>query len=289
MKEIPWIIMAMGGLAGFVVPFFLAFLWEIRVKRINDSAGIEDDAKIPIIGEIASLPTRRIGVRNGIHTAGIRLFEESIDSLRTSFMVADQLKDSRVIVITSAVSQEGKTSVVSQLAISIARATGKRTLLVDGDMRSPDIHKVFSTNGQSEDFIGLSDVLADDVDLADVVRETFTKNLDVLPAGRLRCSAHTLVGNGHFKGFLNRAANLYEYILLDTPPLLAAAESVVMASHADASILCAMRGTSRLGQVRKAYRRLVQANADPAGVVLSGIPLKKYAYDYGEYYDRSDP
>ncbi len=277
---VPWKKMFAGGGAVFLIPFGLALLWEIRVRRISDSQSLEDSAHLPIIGEVAALPVRRVGSSTKRISHGTWMFEESIESLRTSLMVDERLRDAKVFAVTSAKSQEGKTSVAAQLAVSIARSTGKRTVIVDGDMRSPDLHNIFDI---SVDDAGLAEVLADECSLADAIATTRTAHLDVLPAGQLRCTPHSLVGNGHFKGFLNELKKEYDYIVLDTPPLLAAAESVVMAKHADASLLCAMRDTSRLDQVRKAYQRLDQASANPIGVVLSGVPVRHYAYRYGDY------
>ncbi len=279
-EVIPWKKMFAGGGAVFLIPFGIALLWEIRVRRISDSQTLEESARLPIIGEVAALPVRRLGGDNKRVSHGVWMFEESIDSLRTSLMVDENLQDARVFAVTSAKSQEGKTSVAAQLAVSIARSTGKRTVIVDGDMRSPDLHNIFDTD---PDAPGLAEVLTDECSLNDAVVETQTDHLDVLPAGQLCCNPHSLVGNGHFKGFLKNLLKEYDYVVLDTPPLLAASESVIMAKHADASLLCAMRDTSRLDQVRKAYARLDQANANPVGVVLSGVPVRHYAYRYGDY------
>ncbi len=271
--------MVAAGGAVFFIPFGLALLWEIRVRRVSDPSTVEESANIPIVGEIASLPTRRIGTRNG-HSSSLWMFEESIDSLRTTLMVDADIADARVFAVTSAVSQEGKTSVAAQLAVSIARATGKRTVIVDGDMRAPDLHNIFDVEPDSA---GLAEVLSEECSLDDAISDTATDNLDVLPAGQLRCNPHSLVGNGHFESFLNQLKQEYTYIVLDTPPLLAAAESVMIAKHADASLLCAMRDSSRLDQLRKAYHRLQKAQAHPVGVVLNGIPTRHYAYRYGSY------
>lgn len=278
-SEVPWKKIFMAGGAAFLFPFGIALLWEFRIRRVSDSAVLEDSGRIPIVGEVASLPVRRVS-RTRQRSGGVWMFEESIDALRTHLMVDDRLEEARAFAITSAVSQEGKTSVAAQLAVSIARSTGKRTVIIDGDMRSPDLHNIFDVEGNG---IGLAEVLSDEVSVDDAVARTQTDNLDVLPAGQLRCNPHSLVGNGHFKGLLKALRARYDYVVLDTPPLLAASESLVMAKHCDVSLLCAMRHTSRLDQVRKAYERLQQANANPVGVVLNGIPIRHYASRYGDY------
>ena len=116
-----------GGLS-LIFPLGLAFLWELRVRRVSDGQVLEQASQLPVIGQIASLPVRRR--KNSQSSADLLLFEESIDSLRTSLTLSDSMQDMQVLTVTSAASQEGKTSVASQLAVSIARSTGETTLLI---------------------------------------------------------------------------------------------------------------------------------------------------------------
>ena len=267
--------MLMFGGGVFVLPFFLALLWEMSLRRVSHSEEIEKDSTLPVVGEIASLPSRH---RNAAGDQEAWLFEESIDSLRTGLVLSESLCDAAVFAVTSAGSQEGKTSVASQLAVSIARATGEMTLLIDGDMRAPDIQNVFHTELEP----GLSEIL-EGANVADAIITNWSSNLHLLPAGRLRSSPHRLTGGGNFDSLIHTLRSMYRYIVIDTPPVLPASESLVMAQAADASLVCAMRNYSRLDQVRAVYRRLEGANANPIGVVLNGVPTKRYAYAYGKY------
>lgn len=277
-ERMPWKQVTVFGFGAFCIPFALALLWEMRVRRVSDTTALEQTSHLPVIGEIASLPMRRQGeVVNG--HPGVWLFEESVDSLRTGITLSEDLKDARVMAVTSACSQEGKTSISSQLAVSLARATGRSTLVIDGDMRSPDLHVVFDADSEG----GLAGLLKGDVTIDQAIVATFSAGLDLLPAGRLHANPHRLVGDGHFKGLLRDLLKRYHYIVIDTPPILSAAESLVMAKAADATLVCAMRNTSRVDQVRRAYSKLTQAGANPVGVVLNGVPTKRYEYAYGKY------
>jgi len=185
----------------------------------------------------------------------------------------------KVLAVTSASKQEGKTSISSQLAVSIARASGAPTLLIDGDMRSPDIHNVFEIPLEP----GFAQVLGRECTLEDAIVTGWNEHLHILPAGRLLASPHKLLGNGELKELLDSVRSAYRYIILDTPPILAASESLVMARAADASLVCAMRDTSRVDRVRMAHERLVAAGSQPIGTVLNGVPTSRYAYRYGTY------
>lgn len=255
------------------LPFGLALLWEIRVRRVSHAGDVEQQSKVPVVGEIANLPVQRA---NG---DSAWLFEESIDSLRTCLVLSEPLKDARVFAVTSAASQEGKTSVASQLAVSIARSTGELTLLVDGDMRSPDVHNVFHTELEP----GLSQLLDGNCSLEDAVITDWSAGLHLLPAGQLHSSPHRLAGSGAFNELMELLRGRYRYIIVDTPPVLPASEALVMAKAADASLVCAMRNYSRLNQIRAVYDRLDAADANPVGVVLNGVPARRYAYSYGKY------
>ncbi|MHB0954818.1 MAG: polysaccharide biosynthesis tyrosine autokinase [Pirellulaceae bacterium] len=282
-KEVlPWKRLYMLCMGLFGLPFGLAVGWELYVRRVGDADRLEQDTQLSVVGEISRLPTRS----SGLYGFGARrvereltMFEESIDSLRTSLLLSESLKDMKVILVTSAASGEGKTSVAVQLAVSLARASGKRTLLVDGDMRSPDIHRLLGLSLEP----GLCDVLSGDVSFEEAVQTEYNNQVHVLTAGRIKTSPHRLVGNGTLRPMFDAFRAAYDYIVVDSPPILAVSESLVLAKQADASLVCAMRDTSRVDQVRRAYNRLLAASGQPVGVVLNGVPTDHYYRRYGSY------
>lgn len=279
---VPYKQMVLLSLVCLCLPFGLAILWERVVRRVSDIEHIEQDPSLEVIGEIACLPVR-VGASRGSSSRrvgrGLRMFEESIDSLRTSLMLSEVMQDGRVVLVTSATTREGKTTVAAQLAVSIARASGQPTLLIDADMRSPDIHKVFEIPLEP----GLAKVLGRECTLEDAVVSNWGNHVDLLPAGRLHASPHKLLGNGAANLFLEEIPAAYRYVIIDTPPVLAASESLVLASVADVCLVCAMRDVSRVDQVRRTCQRLVAAGTPAIGAVLNGIPAKQYAYRYGSY------
>jgi capsular exopolysaccharide synthesis family protein len=209
----------------------------------------------------------------------VLLFEESIDGLRTYLTLTESLRGLRVLAVTSASSKEGKTSLAAQLAVSIARATGERILLIDGDMRAPDIHKIFDKDLSP----GLSEVLRNECPIEEAIETGFSEKMHILTAGRLTGSPHRLLGNDEFPQLLEKLCLIYRYIIVDTPPILPASEALVMARAADAAVLCVRRDYSRMDQVKEAFRRMAGAGIRSAGAVLNGIPIKHYAYKYGNY------
>jgi receptor protein-tyrosine kinase len=201
----------------------------------------------------------------------------------------DASRGRRIFAVTSAISREGKTSLAAQLAVSIASSTGRPTLLIDGDMRSPDIHRIFDVDLSP----GLTDVLSGKTPLEEALETDVSKELHLLTAGRLSSSPHLLTGGSEFSATLEKLRTMYDNIVIDTPPILPASESLVIAAAADVTVLCVRRDYSRVDQVSEAVKRLTASGAKIAGAVLNGVPTQQYAYRYGSYYytkvnDRAD-
>ncbi len=207
------------------------------------------------------------------------MFEESIDSLRTGLLLSNEDHNIQVLAVASAVSGEGKTSIASQLAVSMARSNGQPVLLIDGDMRAPDMHQIFGIPLSP----GLSDVLSETVSLEEAINRSWSENLHLLPAGLLDRSPHMLLGTTAFELLLDDVRLSYRYIVIDTPPILGASESLVIAKHSDSTLVCAMRDYSREHHVRLAHRRLQATGAETIGTVLNGVPVRSYGYRYGNY------
>ncbi len=263
----------------FFVPFALAIGWEQLFRRVTSRGQLEGVNRLCVVGEVASLPAKRRGPRQKNQTErNVLLFEESVDSLRTHLSLGKS-QGLRILAITSAVSQEGKTTLAAQLAVSIARATGEMTLLIDGDMRSPEIHEIFDTELSP----GLAEVLRGECPAEEAIETGFSEKLHVFTAGRLTVSPHQLLGNGEFTTLLKNLGEVYRHIIIDTPPILPASEALVMARAADTAVLCARRDYSRIDQVDEAYRRMIAAGVNTAGAVLNGLPLHQYAFKYGSY------
>ncbi len=250
----PYRNMFMAGLIGFCFPFALAIAWEIRARRIGCPEDLERQLHLAVLGEIARLPSRghanprseraRIG-------AELRVFEESVDSLRTALTLSDDLRNMRILAITSAANHEGKTSVASQLALSLARATGKTTLLIDGDMRSPDVHQVFGVARGP----GLAEVLSAECTLGDAIVATHNPNVHLLPAGRLKVSPHRLLGNGAWKSLLAQVP-----------------EKLRLRDHRHSARACRQRGPGA-GEIGRRRADLRHARREPRGPGEEGLQL----------------
>ena len=261
-----------GGIAT-LMPFLLGLLLELKSGRISDS-GVCDDNGLQVLGEVARLP---VGGQSG---RGRRVFEESIDTLRAGLFLSLETSQTRSLAVISSMSGEGKSSVSSQLALSIAKATGKTVLLVDADLRCPDQHHIFGLDLSP----GLTGVLTHETSFNDAVNRSLGDLIHILPAGKLTESPHRLLDAKRMSSFVQAALKKYAYVVIDTSPVLSAGEAIAVASVTDAALLCVMRDVSRLDSVKKAQRRLEAAGANLVGTVFSGVSARQYTYQYGDYH-----
>lgn len=279
-EKLPYKNMLMIFMVGLAAPFGLAVLKEALTVKVSGREQLELQSNTPVLAEISQLPKRRtMSPGNSTVSTSLRMYEESIDSLRTNIMLPNNSDDIKVIVVSSACSREGKTSVACQLAISLARSSGRKTLLIDGDMRSPDIHNVFEVPKSP----GLAEVLNRDIPLKDAINREWSDSVHLLTAGTLMTSPHKLLGTNVFDKLMKGVRGRYRYVVLDTPPVLAASEALVMAKQADVSLVCAMRDVSRISQVQSVVERLESVGASPMGTVLNGVSASYYSYHYGHY------
>lgn len=286
-EPVPYAMLGAAGAGSFCLPFVLALFWDRKTRRIAEREEIQEEIHLPVVGEITMLPVKPAGSRRKSSERYERergMFEESVDYVRTSLLLSQGLEKLQVIAVASAISREGKTSLASHLAVSLARSSPEAVLLIDADMRSPDIHELFEIAAQP----GLAEVLDGRRTLGEAVVETWTKNLHVLPAGELTKSPHVLLGNGALKALLSEARLTYRYIIVDAPPVLPVSDALLIARIADGTLISTMRDVTRGPQVKLACERLVAAGARLVGAVLSGVPARKYVSRYGsgsyEYY-----
>jgi capsular exopolysaccharide synthesis family protein len=277
-EAVPTKKLVMAGTSGLLLPFVLAIAWEHTRRRVGDTAQLRR-SNVRVVGEVATLPGTSMGLMRNRPNRRQSLFEESVHSLCTRLRMAKDLRHIQVLSVCSAVSREGKTSLASQVAISVAKSTGQSTLLIDADMRSPDIYQIFEIQNEP----GLAQILSRDCDYQEAIVKNYSDVLHILPAGRLAGSPHKLLGNDLFAEMIAELRKTYSFIVIDAPPVLSSSESLVLASAADASLVCARRNFSRTGQVSETFHRLSEADANPIGVVLTGVPLWSYESEYGRY------
>ena len=208
----------------------------------------------------------------------VRSMEEYYNSIRTNIQFSG--RDLKVITLTSAQPGEGKSTTSVNLAISFARA-GFRTLLIDADTRNSVMSGTFKSN---ERYQGLTSFLSGNAELSDVICDTSIDNLMILPAGQVPPNPTSLIQNDNFKSMIETVRGLYDYVIIDTPPLGLVIDAAILAHHSDASLLVTKAGADKRRTITKLREQLEQSGSVFLGVILNkyDIHLDKYG-SYGSY------
>lgn len=275
--------LAMAGIGGFFLPLALFLGWDLLYRRVFEREQLEREVKLHFVTEVAALPTRPLLMRRGREKAykqQLHLFEESVNTLRTTLSVDTRLQDSRVFVMASAVSGEGKSNLSSQLAMSWSHAEPGKVIIVDADLRAPNLHELFEVPLSP----GLAEVLRGECTLEDVTLMDWGDRLYIVPAGDLKSdSASQLFSGPRFRDCVATLRSQYQKVMFDVPPVLCASETLLVGKQADAVVMCTLHDHSRAGQFKQAYDRLVGAGVNVVGAVLNGAPVRQYSYNYRGY------
>jgi capsular exopolysaccharide synthesis family protein len=273
-------IMMAGGAGGAAMGLVLLIIayWEFRVRRINNVEDVVYGLGWRLVGQLPALPERS---RGGLlrKPADPRywqsLMTESVDATRTMILHAARAEGLRTVMVTSAVSGEGKTSLSCHLACSLARA-GRKTLLLDCDLRNPAAHRLFELPGEP----GLCEVLRGEAQLADVIRATPAANLWLIPAGQFDEQAlqtFTLSQNG-FSPLLDQLKTQFDFIVVDSSPVLPVVDTLVIGQNVDVVVFSLLRDVSRIPNVYAAYQRLATLGIRILGAVVNGVDAGRYTY-----------
>ncbi len=204
---------------------------------------------------------------------------ESYRALRTSLLLTSLGAPPKVVLVTSALPQEGKTTTSINTAIVLAQK-GTRVLLIDADLRRPSIHKTLGMGPKT----GLSNVLTGNATLQQtIIRSNILPTLFVLPAGPPPPNPAELLASSNMKDVLAELREQYDHIVVDTPPTLSVTDAVVMSTRADAVVLVIRSGQTTKQALRRSRELLMQVNARIAGVLLNAVDLNSPDYYY--YYE----
>lgn len=204
--------------------------------------------------------------------------------LRTNIQFGLSGKPLRTLVVTSSNMEEGKSVTSANLAIVMAQA-GRRTLLIDADLRRPQVHRMFDIKSAP----GLVELISGDTSNLMERTKSRVENLYVLPAGNAATDSAELLGSTRFKSTLNALLNQFDTIILDTPPILAATDAALIATQCDATLLVVRAGHTREKELDASMEALSDVGATVIGVLLNGFNLSmayghKYQYQYFSKY-----
>lgn len=269
----------MGFAAMFGLVLCGVVLLEFQSRRVNGVDELTQGLSLRLMGTLPLLPKP---ARGGLgwkqpeqDRACQHQFLESLESTRLMLVNSAKTEALRTIMITSAFGGEGKTFLSSHLSINLARA-GFRTLLIDGDLRRPSVHKLFNLSNEQ----GLCDVLSGGIGLDEAIRVGTVENLSILPAGEWPGQVSQLLAGVGIKDLLQGLKEKYDFIVIDAPPVLPVVDAQAMGQCVDGVVLSVLRGVSRLPSVYEASERLTLLKARILGAVLHGARGRHYYSSY---------
>ena len=192
---------------------------------------------------------------------------ESYRSLRTNIQYSSIDKQVKTLVVTSSNAGEGKSTVAGNLAYTFFQS-GKRVLIIDCDLRKPSLHRKFNVSNE----VGLTDVLVGTSELNKVMKK-IDDNLYLLTTGTLPPNPAEIIGSNTMENFLDECKINFDYIILDTPPILPVTDSKLLAIKADATVLVVRSEISKLKHVSQAFKELGKVNADVIGTILNDVEV----------------
>ncbi|UTT68806.1 polysaccharide biosynthesis tyrosine autokinase [Arthrobacter sp. DNA4] len=284
--------LALGALVGLALGVAYALVRRHLDRRIRKAADIERRFGVPVIG---TLPVdHRLDGRSTIVDAGTAAqlhdaggaMAEALRELRTNLSFLDVDQPPRIIVVTSSLQAEGKSTVTANLAVTMA-AAGENVVVVDGDLRRPTLVDVFNLVPGA----GVTDVLTGAAELADVLQPWGAlPNLSVLGSGRIPPNPSELLGSRAMKNMLDALAK-DAVVLIDAPPLLPVTDAAVLSRAADGAILVIRTGRTTQEQLDQSLGNLDKVKGRVLGAVLNYVPIKgtdAYSY-YGTYTSTLEP
>ncbi|MGB8957927.1 MAG: polysaccharide biosynthesis tyrosine autokinase [Candidatus Aminicenantales bacterium] len=275
--------LALALLLGLFGGVCLAFFAEYLDNTIKSAEDVERLAGLPSLGVIP----------HHDHLGGIELLSlQPADSLpseyyrtiRTSIMFSAAGKPMKCIAVTSTMAQEGKTSIVSNLAISFSQLNQK-VLLIEADLRRPRLHEIFKVRRIK----GMSNYLAGQTPLIEAAQASSVENIWILPCGPLPPNPAELLNSQKMKDLIDEAKQIFDVVLIDTPPLLAVVDPLIVASMADGVALVVQANKTARKPFARAVEELRRSNARIIGVILNDVKMTRQDFYYRNYYHSDQP
>lgn len=273
-----------GAFFGVVFSLLLSFI-DRTYKTVDD---IEHKLKLPVLGQLpflsnkvlSALITGKKNIANPeiYYSANSKsIFSEAINHIRTNILFTNFDHQPQTILITSSIQAEGKTTVATNLAFSLAKID--ETILIDADLRKPRIASVFESEQENRGKVGLVDFLAG---LSTFEESTYKhsnfEKLTIFPSGTIPPNPQELLASEKFNSFLNHIKSKYKYIVIDTAPVLPVSDSIVLGKLSDVVLVAVKAGSTTIKMTRETIKRLNLANVNPTGLVLTQLDKPNKAY-----------
>lgn len=272
-------VVSVGSFGSFAIVLFGLAVWDYRGRRINRASDVSQGLGLTVLAELPRLTKREVYDTGKWQTSDDHYvydqWIEAVNAARTMILHAVRNDSVKTVMVASALEGEGKTSLACHLAASLAHKFG-RVLIVDADLRKPQVHKRFHV----PDGPGLSELLRGEIGVDVAVRPTQVKNLSMISAGQCDYQAIQALAQDRTQEVLAALKEKFDFIVVDTSPLLHVADPLILAPKVDAVLFSVLREVSRLPAVYSAYEKVLMLGVRVLGTIVHGMPRGKRGYRY---------
>ena len=270
-----------GAIVGILLGLLAVALLEYFRNAVTPEHDLEELVDTPVLATVSQMPNIQDGSAQVYTLAQPNSGgSEAIRLLRTNIGFASASGEIRKLVVTSPGPGEGKSTLVANLGVVMAQ-NGQTTVIIDADLRKPTLHRIFGVPGDS----GLTSALTspDDHWRTHAVRVALP-GLYLIPAGPIPPNPAELVGSPRFKHLLDELTDEVDIVIIDSPPVLSATDSLAMGDFSDAILLVAQAHKTRVEAIQHSVKAIRRGNIRLIGVVLNRLKGQRGAYYYGDYY-----
>jgi len=278
--------LAAGTMLGFLAGFGLGYLVEMFDKTFRDPQEVSKLMQLPMIGHIPEIESTTVegSVLSDVMIAAHKPkspLAENFRAIRTALYFSTAGQQSRVIQTTSPVPGDGKSTITANLAITIAQSN-KSVLLMDADFRRPTQHKLFGLGNH----IGLANVVTGELAPDDATQQTEVPHLSVMACGPRPHNPSELLTSPHFAELIESLRDQYDFVLIDTPPVLAVTDPGIVSARVDGVIMALRIRKNGRPNALRARKVLQELDANMLGIIVNGIDHRTGSYGYYSSYRR---
>lgn len=266
--------LGIGGILGLVLAVLYAIGRQLLDTRVRNEDDLSRTSDAPLLGSISRNDRKVSGIV--LRTAPHSVIAEQYRRLRTNLEFADVDNGVGSVTVTSALPGEGKTTTAINLALAMAEKSAK-VLLIDADLRNPSVAQYTGLDGE----VGLTSVLVGTATVKEAIQAWGDSGVQVLPSGAIPPNPNQLIGSAAMAGLIANLVRVYDFVVIDSPPLIPVTDSLTMAQLTDGAVVVARNNATRRQEFTRAVDSLRQVNARVLGLVLNQAPpVTKHAY-YG--------
>ena len=284
------LIIGISAAVGVLIGIMLTLLLDFLDNTVKSRGDVEEKIGVNMLGLVQMLEKTVKEPKRAFMDDPGSVFSESIRSIRTGVLLSALDQPNKVVMITSSVPQEGKSTVSVNLAMALGQM--KKVLLLEADLRRPSIAKVLHDDPKAP---GLLDFLAGTADIKSCIHKTENPNVFLIPSGQLLSNPLELLSSKRFGEMIDKLSETFEMVVIDSPPVVSVSDSLILAGHVSAVIYVVKADETPHQLARSGIRRLQEVNAPLLGVVLNYVDLRSsgeyesygYKYGYGVYGEAS--